>query len=561
MEIALEPQYPTYSGGLGMLAGDTIRAAADAGMPMIAVTLVHRLGYFRQHLDSQGNQTESPDPWHPEAELEAVDTGAFIVLEGRPVRIRAWRFVVRGVTGATVPVYLLDTDLPDNTEADRHLTDVLYGGDQRYRLCQESVLGLGGIAVLRTLGYDRFSTYHMNEGHSALLTLALLAERARERGLAGATLDDRLAVHRRCVFTTHTPVPAGHDRFPIELVREVLGEPFVAALGTVDGLDADELNMTELALTFSRYVNGVALRHGEVTREMFPTYRINAITNGVHAATWAAPPTARLFDRFLPEWRRDTLYLRYAVGIPLDEIHQAHLEAKALLLAEIERRTSRRLLPETLTIGFARRATAYKRADLLFSDLQRLRLMAANVGALQIVYAGKAHPRDEGGKALIRHVFEAARALESSIPVVFLENYDMQLARLMCAGVDIWLNTPLPPLEASGTSGMKAAVNGVPSLSILDGWWIEGHVEGVTGWSIGDGAEHADRSSADAESLYLKLEDSIIPLFYRDATGFAHIMQTTMAITGSFFNTERMVDQYQTNAYSLPTAGLAESSG
>jgi starch phosphorylase len=549
MEIALEPRYPTYSGGLGMLAGDTVRAAADAAVPMVALTLVLRLGNFRQHLDADGNQTETPDPWQPESELEPVETPAHIILNGRDVHIRAWRYVVRGVTGSTIPVYLLDTDLPSNAEEDRHLTDSLYGGGDVYRLRQESILGLGGIALLRELGYDRLSTYHMNEGHSALLTLALLAEQTRERELARATDHDRLAVHQRCVFTTHTPVPAGHDRFPIALVREVLGEPIAAALEAAGCVDDGVLNMTELALIFSRYVNGVAMRHSEVTRRMFPNYPIYAITNGVHAATWAAPSTVQLFDRCLPEWREDNLYLRYAVSIPLDEIRGAHLEAKTALLVAVERWTGRRMSPDALTIGFARRATAYKRADLLFSDMERLRHIAADVGPLQIIYAGKAHPRDEGGKALIRQVFAAARALDPDIPVVYLENYDMDLARMMCAGVDVWLNTPLPPMEASGTSGMKAAVNGVPSLSVLDGWWVEGHVEGVTGWAIGDGIGDGDDSSREAALLYQKLEDSVVPLHYRDPDGYARVMQMAIALNGSFFNTERMVDQYVTNAY------------
>jgi starch phosphorylase len=482
-----------------------------------------------------------------------VDNTVSITLQGRPVRLRAWHYIVTGLTGSTIPVYLLDTDLSDNSEDDRRLTDHLYGGDERYRLCQEAVLGVGGIALLRALAYQRLTTYHMNEGHSALLTLALLAEEAGERGLAGATTEDHLKVHQRCVFTTHTPVPAGHDRFPVNLVREVLGPEFVAALSKAGLLATGQLNMTELALSFSRYVNGVALRHGEVAQHMFPDYPINAITNGVHAVTWASSSTARLFDRHIPEWRQDNLYLRYAIDIPPEDIRKVHREAKADLLAEVERRSGTRLSPDALTLGFARRATAYKRADLLFTDLQRLRRIVSQVGPLQVIYSGKAHPRDEGGKALIRHVFAAAKALGSTLPVVYLEEYDMALARLMCSGVDVWLNTPQRPMEASGTSGMKAAINGVPSLSILDGWWIEGHIEGVTGWAIGHGTESDSESGIEIESLYSKLEEIVAPLFYRDPDGYARVMQMVIAVNGSFFNTERMVDQYVTNAYRLPT--------
>jgi starch phosphorylase len=552
MEIALEPEFPIYSGGLGILAGDTLRAAADLGVPMVGVTLVYRLGYFRQHLDSDGNQTESPNPWQPEGVLQPVDSMVSIPLKGRFVHVRAWRYVVRGLTGSTIPVYLLDTNMPQNTEEDRRLTDVLYGGDQAYRLSQETVLGMGGIAMLRALGHQRLATYHMNEGHSALLTLALLAEQVGARGLAGATMTDRLNVHQRCVFTTHTPVAAGHDRFPERLVRDVLGDDFVSAITTIGLMGRGELNMTELALTFSRYVNGVAMRHGEVAREMFPNYPINAITNGVHAVTWSAPSVAQMFDRHLPEWRQDNLYLRYAISISSADLRAAHTQAKAELLAEVQKRTGRQLSPNTLTIGFARRATAYKRADLLFTDLQRLRRIVSQVGPLQVIYSGKAHPKDEGGKALIRQVFAAAKALGSTLPVVYLEEYDMTLARLMCAGVDVWLNTPQRPMEASGTSGMKAAINGVPSLSILDGWWIEGHIEGVTGWAIGDGTEAIGELSVEVESLYSKLENVVVPMFYRDTNSYAKVMQMVIAVNGSFFNTERMVDQYVTNAYRLP---------
>jgi starch phosphorylase len=550
MEIALEPTYPTYSGGLGILAGDTLRAAADLGMPMVGVTLVHRRGYFRQHLNADGQQTESPDTWSPRTELKPVTKRTAITLEGRHVSIRAWRYTVKGLSGASIPVYLLDTDLPSNATYDRHLTDSLYGGDARTRLCQEAVLGLGGIALLREMGYTRLSTYHMNEGHSALLTLALLEEQAGQRGLAGATLADRREVHRQCVFTTHTPVAAGHDRFKVDLVQAVLGNTLLGALEAAGCIEQGELNMTGLALAFSRYVNGVAMRHGEVTRQMFPDYPINAITNGVHAATWAAPPMARLFDRFIPEWRHDNLYLRYAISIPLNEIRKAHSEAKAELLAEVAKRTGRQLAQNVLTVGYARRATAYKRMDLLFTDLKRLGHIAATAGPIQVLYAGKAHPQDEPGKARIRQVFEAANALESVVPVLYLEGYDWTLAKLMCAGVDVWLNTPLRPQEASGTSGMKAAINGVPSLSILDGWWIEGHVEGVTGWAIG---EHTDTNNQSEEvwSLYRQLEETVVPLYYRGPDGYAQVMRSAIALNGSYFNTERMVEQYVTNAYQL----------
>jgi len=548
MEVGLEADLPTYSGGLGILAGDTLRAAADLGVPMIGVTLVHRKGYFRQHLDAQGNQSEEPASWSPESRLDAMPQRVSVTVEGRQVVVRAWRYLVRGRSGE-VPVYLLDTDVPENSEWDRRLTDSLYGGDLHYRLCQEVVLGVGGIEFLRALGDDRITTYHMNEGHSALLVLGLLEDDAGRYMPECITDVARDTVRHRCVFTTHTPVPAGQDKFPAELVRRVLGEPAASALLACEPHADGTLNMTGLALTFSRYVNGVAMRHGEISRGMFPGYPINSITNGVHAVTWAADPFRELFDRHFPEWRRDTLYLRYAISLSPGEILSAHTQCKRDMLAEVERRTTVKLDPNALTLGFARRAAAYKRADLLFSDLDRLRRIARTVGPLQIVLAGKAHPQDESGKEQIRQVFAAASALHEDVKAVYLEEHDMTLARLLCAGSDVWVNTPLKPLEASGTSGMKAAMNGVPSLSILDGWWIEGCLEGVTGWAIGEDGGKPSDPVREAASLYEKLEHTIAPLFYGRPLAFAEVMRSAIALNGSYYNAERMVMQYLCNAY------------
>ncbi len=550
MEIGLQPEIPTYSGGLGVLAGDTLRSAADLGVPMVGVTLLHRRGYMRQHLDAQGNQTESPEEWNPAAVLEPLPPQVAVTIEDRQVQIRCWRYLLRGSGGGSVPIYFLDTALPENSPFDQTITDNLYGGDQYYRLCQEIVLGIGGVALLRALGYEDHLIYHMNEGHSALLTLPLLERQDQQSGDFPQESHFE-AVRRTCVFTTHTPVPAGHDKFPWDLVRRVLGLRRTGLLEAANCCMQGSLNMTYLALRFSRYINGVAMRHGEISTGMFPGYPVNAITNGVHAATWTAPSLADLYDRHIPEWRQDNFYLRYAIGIPLHEIQQAHLEAKQALLAEVQQRTGVALSDKILTLGFARRATAYKRQDLLFTDLARLRSLAQQVGPFQVIYGGKAHPQDEGGKEMIRRVFAAARELADAVPVVYLENYDMALGRLICAGVDLWLNTPLRPQEASGTSGMKAALNGVPSFSVLDGWWIEGHVEHVTGWSIGNSAYPPEDISHDAASLYDKMERVILPLFYGHPERFAQIRRSTIALNGSFFNTQRMLAQYVMNAYEV----------
>jgi glycogen phosphorylase len=533
---AAEPEIPSYSGGLGVLAGDVVRAAADDAYPMAGVTLLYREGYFRQHLD-HGRQQEAPQVWHPESVLTALDVQVVVQLCGRDVRARAWRYDVAGVGGATVPVYFLDTDVEGNDDDARALTRRLYGGDARYRLEQEALLGIGGVELLRALGHTGLGTYHMNEGHSALLVLALLEregtlERARER----------------CVFTTHTPVPAGHDRFEPGLVAWVLGQSRADALSAGGLFDHDgTLNMTVLALRGSRYANAVAMRHGEVSRAMFPDYAIAAITNGVHAATWAAPPMAALFDRRVPSWRRDNGALRQAVGIPLHELRAARDEAKTAMVERIAQATGVRLDPHVFTIGIARRATAYKRVDLILSDLERLHAVARRGGGLQLVFAGKAHPRDHDGKAAIERICAAAHAVGRGVRVVFVENYDMTWGGLITGGVDLWLNTPRPPLEASGTSGMKAAVNGVPSLSVLDGWWVEGAFEGVTGWSVDDVTGSHDAATAD--TLYRLLEETIVPLYAERRDAYLTVMRSAIALNGSYFNAQRMLAQYAHEAY------------
>jgi starch phosphorylase len=561
MEVAVDPAIPTYNGGLGILAGDTLRAAADLSVPMIGMTLLYRKGYFRQHLDERGNQTEIPVDWAPVEFLQPMQPQITVTIEGRKVQVQAWRYTLRGFSNHDVHVYFLDTALPENSPWDQTLTDYLYGGDPHYRLCQEVLLGLGGFSMLHALGYDNIQVYHMNEGHSALLTVALLEQVTDGRGIRSATQADREAVRKRCVFTTHTPVPAGQDQFPRDLVCQVLGKEPTGALETAGCSLNGVLNMTHLALIFSRYINGVSMRHEQISRGMFPGYPINSVTNGVHGATWASLPFRRLYDKHIPRWRRDNLYLRYAMSIPLDDIGQAHSEAKQDLLAEVKRRTNVQLDPAMMTIGFARRAAMYKRADLLFSDLSRLKRIATQAGPFQVIYGGKSHPWDGEGKAIIQAIFQAGEALRDTVRVVYLEEYDMALAKYLCAGVDLWLNTPEKPAEASGTSGMKAALNGVPSLSILDGWWIEGNVEGVTGWAIGDSWEAESNPAEETASLYDKLERVILPMYYTRPIEFAKVRRSVIALNGSFYNAQRMVFQYVENAYVAEEESVSNAAG
>ncbi len=560
MEIGLEKSVPTYAGGLGILAGDMVRAAADLELPMVAMTLLHRKGYFRQKIDAFGGQTEESIPWPVSGLLLEMVPRCTVEIEERTIHLRAWKYEVRGVNDYVVPVYFLDAALAENSEWDRALTDYLYGGDGHYRLCQEIILGIGGVRMLRALGYQEIKRYHMNEGHAALLTLELAYELARqawelayEPAAHMVTPELIHLIKPKCAFTTHTPVPAGHDKYSLELVHRVLTDYHGAFAECEKEFCPDGvLDLTTLAMDNSHYINGVAKRHGKVTQQMFLEYKIDSITNGVHAATWASRPMAGLFDRRIGGWREDNSSLRYALKIPKREIWEAHWQSKQALIEHVNRIYPVGMDPNVFTIGFARRMATYKRADLLFLDSTRLLQIAAKSGRFQILYAGKAHPNDQDGKDMIKHLYQIKDALKDKLKIVYLEEYDIDLAKMLTAGVDLWLNTPQPPLEASGTSGMKAAINGVPSLSEMDGWWVEGCIEGVTGWAIGQddgGMQNQDKRVADAQALYNKLEMIIIPMYYNEADRYIEVMRNAIALNGSFFNTERMLSQYIVKAY------------
>lgn len=549
MEIALSSELPTYAGGLGVLAGDTLRAAADLDVAMVGVTLLHRRGYFRQVLDAQGHQQERDVVWSPEQTFERVDAIAEVTIEGRTVRVAAWRHTITGEGRRPVPVYLLDTDIDGNADEDRRLTDHLYGGEERYRLSQEVVLGIGGRRLLAALGLKP-AKYHMNEGHSSLLALDLLREELSRRpdDLAAAIT----AARRRCVFTTHTPIAAGHDRFPRAQAAAIVGAELIDLYFRLPTPHSTELNMSVLGLELSGFANGVSQRHAEVARGMFHGRTIHAITNGVHSASWTAPAMQALFDRHLPGWRANALTLRAAQKIPLEEVVAAHREAKRALIDEVNRHGDHNFGEERFTIGFARRATHYKRMLLLLRDVRRLREIAGRWGALQIVFAGKAHPRDVEGKRMIEAVFRQQDSLLPHVRIAFLPGYDMRLGAMMTAGSDLWLNTPIAPLEASGTSGMKAAHNGVPNLSVRDGWWCEGHIQGQTGWAL---AARSANDDADAEELYRLLDEQILPMYLGAPDQWAERMRASIALAASYFNTHRMLGEYVGRAYAPgPTA-------
>ena len=547
MEVGLKASIPTYSGGLGVLAGDILKSAADLGVPIVGVTLLYRKGYFRQSFEDC-LQKALPVEWDPEKQLALLPHEVTVMIEGRIIKVRAWCLELQGRTGFTVPIYFLDTDVEGNSPADRELTWYLYGGDERYRLCQEIILGSGGLRMLRDLGYSNIDDYHLNEGHAAFLALELIREMGYENY-------DR--VREEGIFTTHTPVSAGHDHFSWDLINRVMDGSMAARLRRM--MPTEDVSMTEIALRYSRYINGVSEKHAQVSRTMYGREDVDCITNGIHTLTWVSPEMAEVFTKYIPGWDNAPERLVKAVQIPVEDIRSAHSPAKKRLLDYVEERTGKRLDPGRLTIGFARRVAQYKRVDLVLRDTARL--VKAAAGKVQFIFSGKAHPNDNPAREILRKLLcEAQNMVGIDIPVVFIEDYDMDKAALLVQGVDLWLNNPVRPREASGTSGMKCALNGIPNFSVLDGWWVEGCVEGVTGWSIGPEPKESISDqyddSVDLDDLLEKLEKVIIPTFYERPREWGEIMRGAIALNASYFNTHRVVREYCEKAYGIQMRGL-----
>ncbi|MBG45760.1 MAG: alpha-glucan phosphorylase [Euryarchaeota archaeon] len=532
-EIGLWSELHTYSGGLGVLAGDHVKSAADASIPFVGVTLLYRKGYGRQHLDKDGIQTETYRDLDPAQHLQDTGMDISLPLDGGELWAKVWRADITGVSGHEVHVYFLDTFHPKNTERHLDLGLTLYGGDDWVRIRQEYLLGVGGLRLIDKLGLD-VDGLHLNEGHCTFALLEML-----NRGWT------REQLAKRVLFTTHTPVPAGHDRFEWEEVEEVLGDllPSDAKRLVIDAGDPEEgrrISMSHLAVALSGPVNAVSNLNAWVASSMFADHHIAPITNGVHHLTWTSPMMGELFDEQLPGWREDPTKLAHAGKIPTEELAEARGVARKVLRELVQTSTGVRLDKNRLTIGFARRFATYKRANLVFSDLERLREIGA--GKIQFVFSGKAHPRDEGGKALIKSIFDSAKDLENEIPVAFLEDYSMATGLAMTGGVDIWLNNPIRPMEASGTSGMKAAMNGVPNCSILDGWWPEGCEHGVNGWAIGEADDERD-DVRDAKNVLDVIENEVLPAWEEGDEKWCEIMRASIA-TSARFTGARMISDY-----------------
>ncbi|MBI3034614.1 alpha-glucan family phosphorylase [Candidatus Woesearchaeota archaeon] len=539
-EIGLSPAIPTYSGGLGVLSGDTAKSAADLGLPVVFVSLMYHNGYFEQVLDGSGWQGERPSKWNPENEgLKLLPNRVEVTVSGRPVKVQAWEKTVSGRNGE-VKVYFLDANVEGNTGWDRGLTFNLYdsgGNDGKYyRLCQEIILGMGGVKMLRDIGYGSIGTFHMNDGHSALLTYELLKETGFDDG----------RVRELCWFTTHTPVAAGFDYIPADKAVAALGGDVWHQLRRYAEHNGS-LSTAHLATRLSRGVNAVSMRHAEVCSRMdiFSGLTVMGITNGVHHH-WVSDSMAAVYDEYMGSWRDNPALFRQAGKIPFGAIREAKHIDSALLASLIKEKTGVDFDPDIPIIGFARRAEEYKRGDLLFYDRGRLRSIVD--GKLQLAFAGKAHPANERGKRLIQNVWAECNELNrNGINAVFLPDYSLQTARVLIGGSIIWLNTPLRDEEASGTSGMKVSIGAGVNMSVLSGWWAEAY-DGANGWAIAPSNLGNDRRT-DAHAIYELLERGVIPTLQEPALLDAMVKESVKL--ASRFNTHRMALEYARGPWGL----------
>ncbi|MGA1974799.1 MAG: alpha-glucan family phosphorylase [Conexivisphaerales archaeon] len=540
MEIGLESDIPTYSGGLGILAGDTAYAFADMGIPAVFLTLLYKAGYTKQKLSPSGQQQDLECRWLYKERLTPLRPVVRLEVEDSVMSLKLWQYTVKG--RVDVPVIFLDTDVLENPPSFRSATDRLYLSEGRERLIQELILGVGGYRALKALDISA-DLYQMNESHAALLTVELLKE---YRSLA--------EVRRHCVFTTHTPVAGGHDSFPLQMVRDVLKKYYWMDWGSEAGGDA--ISLSHLAAKYSCLTNAVSLRHRFTSGRILHSDDIEHVTNGVYHRRWVQEEIKGVFDKYIPSWEAEPHLLVHAYEIPPDELAMAHRSAKAKLVSLVDAQSTADFSEEPLTIGLAKRITAYKRNGMVLGDPRRLAKIADEHGRIQLVFAGKAHPKDDAGKESLVRMYEQANQVmmkTDKVKVAFIEDYSIEIAKVMVSGCDVWLNNPRRPLEASGTSGMKAALNGVLNLSVWDGWWLEGGVEGVNGWGIGrrpawDALTESD-DSEDMEALYTKLADQVLPMYYKGHSRWLEMAKASIATIGPRFNTYRMVREYMAKWY------------
>lgn len=544
MELGLEDSMPIYSGGLGILAGDTLYSYADIDIPAVCITLLYKKGYNLQKVTPHGMQLDFDALWDYKRYLRKLDLDVEIYFGDKKQKVICWEYWIR--SKGNVRILFLDVDVEGNDPEIRKLNSKLYFDDGLYRLRQEILLGIGGYRVLKALGYN-IHLYHMNESHSAFLVVELLKEYG--------SLEE---LKKRCVFTTHTPVPTGHDKFPLQMVKE--------ELKAYDQIDWDkeavdgEINLSVLASRYSDKVNAVSQKHMYVTKEIFPEIvgNIEYVTNGVYHKRWIHKELQEIFNEYIPGWDENPVLLQKVYDIPSELLLKAHNRIKSDLINLINKHTDASFSDDTLTIGIARRITPYKRNDLILRDIDRLIHIGESVGEIQIVFAGKAHPKDSMGKEIIRRIFEGMKIVRErtkAVRIAFLENYGIEMAKLLIAGCDVWLNNPKRPLEACGTSGMKAGMNGVLNFSVWDGWWLEGGIEGVNGWGIGPKPGWQDTTPSideeDLQDIYNKLAYIILPTYYKHKDEWIKLMKNSIATIGPYFNTYRMVSEYISKIYKI----------
>ncbi len=545
MEVGLDENIPTYSGGLGTLTGDTLYSFADLGIPAVCITLLYKKGYVYQKIGKDGRQMDLEDNWNYTEKLNPLPIQIELPIKDKNQKIKVWEYTVKGKRN--IKILFLDGDIDGNDERVRDAFQRLYYSDKERRLIQEIALGIGGYRALKTLGYH-ITLYHINESHSAFLLFELLKENPNPED-----------VKKKVVFTTHTSLPVGHDIFPLDMVKEQL--KLYDGINWKDEATADNnLDLSLLSAKYSSIVNAVSLKHKFITKRSYAFREVDYITNGVYHKRWVCEELKDIYDRYLPSWDDNPALLKQAYDIPSIELLKAHLEAKEKLINFINKNYDASFIVECPMLCVARRITAYKRNNLILRDMERLIKIAEKFGCLQLVFAGKAHPADEEGKAIVKDVNDKinyAKSRTKDLRMVFIENYGIHVAKLLVSGCDVWLNNPKRPYEACGTSGMKAAMNGVINFSTWDGWWLEGGIEGINGWGIGPRPHWLDMSESndeeDLEDIYGKLQHLILPAYYYHQDEWVKMMKNSIATVGPYFNTYRMVSEYFVKIYS---AGL-----
>ena len=549
MECAVDSRIPTYSGGLGILAGDTLQSFADLEVPAVGITLLWKNGFNNQKLSNDGTQINSPQDWDIEKYMQPTNIKIKIPLGGKDVTITAFKYAVESIKGDNeIDVYFLTPDTPENDPETRKICDRLYIEGGLTRLKQEIILGIGGYEMLKKLNYRPF-LYHINESHSAFLIAGLMKD-----------IDDLNRVKSRVVFTTHTPIPAAFDKFEMKDVADMLGrycdKQVLYEIYQEKLEDKDELNLSWLAIKNAKNVVAVSRKHKFVSEHIFEGYKLKYVTNGIHHVKWASPHHKMLYTKYIAGWEEDPDLLRGASCIPDGDFVQAHILCKETLIEMINSETDSSFVTSDFTIAMAKRITHYKRNNLILSNPDKLIDIAEKKGAIQIIFAGKAHPADTDGLSIVKSIYDASRYISSKtkkVKIAFLENYNIHKANIILSGVDLWLNNPTRPLEASGTSGMKASLNGVPNFSVLDGWWLEACMEGINGWSIGPRTAWTDLSYSDdmhdLNDMYGKLEFNILDLYYKNYSDYIKIMKMAVSSIAPHFNTHRMVSEYVTDLY------------